>query len=364
MIYNNVNGKHVSKIGLGYMRHNNNSNELTKIAIENGGINYFEACTFYLNNNCENIVKNSLQNYDRNSYYLCDKISILGENFNILDLELFFETQLQKLGVDYFDFYLLQALDRNCINILKSYPIINFFNKKRDEKKIHNLGFSFHDTSQYLEYFLTLNDWDCVQLSLNYYDWYMHDGKNNYYILKNKNIPIIVMSPCKGGLLTDRLPVSLQENFNNTFPNKSLYELCFSFLQQLDNVKIILTGANNSLFLKQVLDLYNKDNQLRFTNLDYEIIQIIINNYFRKNNILCTQCNYCINKCPNNIDISKNFCYYNNMINTGNKNEFYNLLKSPQSFLNCCNCGECEKICPQHLPIRELFHNNLFLNKL
>lgn len=366
MIYNSFKKCAISNLGLGYMRHENNSAELVDYAIANG-VNYFEACTFYLNGNCESVVRKSLEKYPRERYNICDKLSVLGTNFETLDLEQFFNEQLEKCGVDYFDVYLLQALDRNCFDILAKYPIIEFFNKKREEGKIINFGFSFHDTVDILTQFLEMNNWDCVQIQLNYYDWYLGSAKALYWKLVEVNMPIIVMGPCKGGTLTDKLPLHIQRMYESAFGGQKLFTLAHNFLRNLSGVKVVLTGAHTLDQVQQVVDFYNKAPE-PLKMQDKLSMQAILDEYCKFNTIACTGCGYCQTVCPQQIDIKNLFWYYNNIItNTDrerNAEEYYKILKSPHSFFECRHCGQCERICPQHLKIQNIFNEKLFPMRL
>jgi predicted aldo/keto reductase-like oxidoreductase len=348
------------------MRHDGNSEQLVDYAISHG-VNYFEACTFYLNGQCESIVRESLKKYPREQYCLCDKISILGTNFNGLDLEEFFAEQLQKCGVNYFDVYLLQALDRNCIEILNQYPIIEFFNRKREEGIIKNFGFSFHDTVDVLDQFLEMNQWDCVQMQLNYYDWYLGDAKAIYWRLTKLDIPIIVMGPLKGGVLTDKMPEHIQFAYERAFKGKRLSRLAHDFIRNLSGVKVVLTGAHTENQLTEIVKLYNEVPQ-KLQLRDKMAIETILNEYCKYNAIACTGCGYCQTVCPQAVDIKHLFAYYNNIISNTDKQEsakeYYKILKSPHSFFECRHCGQCERICPQHLPIQKIFNEKLFPMRL
>ncbi len=143
------------------MRYYNNSqeeiNQMVDFAIANG-INYFESCYFYLNNQCEKVVANSLKRYKREDYILCAKMPVQG----ILEQkspEQIFNEQLNNLQTDYFDIYLLQALDRNCLKILLDTKVIQFLIQKKREGKIKKLGFSFHDTPDIFELIIQKNNW-------------------------------------------------------------------------------------------------------------------------------------------------------------------------------------------------------------
>lgn len=356
-----------SKLGLGFMRHCNNSNILTEYAIKNN-VNYFEACQFYLNGNCESIVQEALKNYPRNSYFLCDKLPVASVNYNN-SIEDFFNQQLMACGVDYFDVYLFQALDRTTFNLLNTFNLIDFFDKQKQEGKIKYLGFSFHDTSDVLQKILNMYDWDYVQIQLNYYDWFLGDGEAIYKMLQKYKKPIIVMEPCKGGLLTNKLPLEIQNNIKIKYPKINFAELCYTFLKQLPNVEIILTGAERIEFLEQNLSFVNSSNTNYSLEEQFEIMKTILQQLISYDNFIqCTGCNYCVDKCPAGINIPQNFLMYNNLISNyydkSRQKDFYDIIKSRQSFLLCRHCHNCEHFCPQHLPIEKLFSDKLWKMKL
>ena len=126
MNYNNIfENKKCSQLGMGFACHENGISESMVDYAMSHNLNYFEACTFYL-----------------------DKICLQGMqiDFENFDIEEFFNTQLQKCKVDYFDLYLFQGVNKRCLKILKNYPrILKFFIEKKKEGKIKKLGFSFHD---------------------------------------------------------------------------------------------------------------------------------------------------------------------------------------------------------------------------
>ena len=353
--------------GLGIMRHNQNQNQTNQIisyAIQNG-INYFEACDFYLQGECENRLSMALSNFSRQSYYLCDKFPLSGFLNRNNSLEEFFNNQLKKCNTNYFDVYLIQAIDRYNLKLLQKNPdIISFFNKKRQQGIIKNLGFSFHDNEEILQIVLDMNKWDIIQLQLNYYDWYLGEGKKLYFTAKNNNLPIIVMGPCKGGLLTKGLPDISKKRLNNNFLEPA--HLCYKFLSTLSSVKIILSGAENIKMLENNLQFFKNGN---FGLTQFEKNQILLNieDYKKFNFIQCTNCKYCINNCQKKIPINEIFYNYNVYLRTGDKASrdwLYDNFKSQYSISKCQKCGACERICPQHLPIQQLFDKNIFPMRL
>ena len=327
------------------MRFSNNQKEINSF-IEKAfdlGINYFESGSFYIENNCENLLGTALKSYSHNFFYLAAKFSFVNFLESKLTLEDYFDIQLKKHQVEYFDFYLIQAIDRNKIN--KDLPfIISFFQNKKKQGYIKNLGFSFHDNQFYLKKIINYN-WDFIQIQLNYYDWFVGEARDNYNLIKKYNIPIFVMGAQKGGILS------------------SHFELAYRFLNTLDNVKLILNGSNDQTFLQKNVKIIEENKKL--TKEDLFNIKTHIANLKIVFFIPCTQCNYCLGKCINNIDISKTFTLYNKALkNSDYKNEYFKLLKENNSPLECIGCKNCEQYCPQHLEISKYMLNNIFNYRL
>lgn len=360
MIYNEK--LNFSKLGMGFMRHDENNfgktQELVDYAIAHG-VNYFEACSFYLNRKCESIIGKALSKYPRDSFYICDKYDVLGYNLPINELEGFFNEQLRTCGVDYFDVYLLQALDRRKVNEIDE--VYKFFMRKKQEGKIKYFGFSFHDTADILEGYLQKYKWDCCQIQLNYYDWYLGEGKRLYQTLVKYDLPILVMGPYKGGTLTSRQPQYIQQYYSNEY----LAHLAMHFLQTLPQVKVILTGAEHLGMLQENINLIDN---YSFTQQDKESCNQILEIYKQNNVVNCGGCRYCEPGCPRNIKIADCFKWYNKLLLDPNDKEareqFTLLSKADNSFFECIGCGQCERRCPQHLNIIQAFHNQLFTARL
>lgn len=367
MEYSKIKNQSFSKLGLGIMRHDERNFNLTQKIIDtaiNNGVNYFESCYFYLNYHCETILAKALANYKRNSYKLCGKLPIHGtlENENPIDV---FKKQLRNCFTDYFDVYLLQALDRDAFDLLKKYDVINLFDGYKRRNKIHLLGFSFHDTPEILEKYLNMYDWDVVQLQLNYYDWYIGYGKELYNLCKKYNKPVIVMGPAKGGTLTNNLPQEAKYYLHKYDDTISSMDWCFKFLTTLDNVKIVLSGANNIPMIKQNIEFFSNKENFGLNIDDVDVLKHVIELYKKYNFIQCTGCGYCLEYCPKHLPINKIFNDYNQALNDKSKiNIAYNNFKSDLSSFNCIGCGNCVRHCPQHLDIPSLMHNQLFQMRL
>ena len=363
--YNELCGNLVSKMGMGFMRYNSNNYKEIENAIDysiKNGVNYFESCYFYLDNKCESLLSKALSKYPRSTYYLCGKMPVHGVLESGKTPEMIFDEQLNNCQTSYFDYYLIQAVDKRVFEIIEKHDLINFLNKKREQGFIKNLGFSFHDTPDVLEEFIQKNNWDLIQLQLNYFDWYISTGKQNYEICKKYNIPIVVMGGLKGGTITDRLPKKAKDIL--CVDNIKPYEYAYKFLTTLSGVKVILNGSSRFDELKYNIDFFsNQENFILKKNQLDKILKTV--DIIRKSSIIdCHNCGYCMPKCPKNIDVKDIFTLYNKiMIDKDDKDslfEYVKIQKGRYSSFNCIKCGNCEKICPQHLKIRDIFNNKIF----
>ena len=345
-----MNYENLSKLGVGSLRFINDQDYINFYIKEayNLGINYFECASFYINHNCEILFGNALQQLPREKIYIADKFYMPDFLEKKLSLEEYFNLQLEKCKTQYFDFYLFQAIDRHYLNEY-FYNLITFFINKKEQGVIKNIGFSYHDTSKYINDFLEIYSWDFIQIYLNYYDWFFGESKNLYKIITEKNIPIFVMGGQKGGLLSN---------------NKNL---AIKFLKCLKNVKMILDGNTNINFLKENFSIINDNNNVL---KDEEFFTLYMHSFNIKNSSLipCVNCNYCFNICIKNINIPFLFDLHNkivkDVITAKEKEQFFNILKSDVGPEQCVECKNCEKYCPQHLPISQYMKTKLILNRV
>lgn len=367
MVYEDLCKNRVSKLGLGIMRYNpldsQHRQNIIDVAIANG-VNYFESCYFYLNGKCEEILAKALSKYPRESYFLCDKMPIHGTLESDITPEEIFNEQLKNNNTDYFDYYLIQAVDKRAIQIIKDKKVIEFLNEKRKQGIIRNLGFSFHDIPEVLEEFIGLNNWDVVQLQLNYYDWYLSTGKDNYNICKKHNLPIIAMGGLKGGTLTNGLPREAMWALRNANYNISVADYGYKFLTTLGNVKVVLNGAFALNETMSNIKFFSNAENFGLNLRELSAIKKAIEIYRDKNFISCTGCGYCLSECPMNIDIKTIFELYNKILKDKDDKEsldkYVTIWKSKTSSFSCIRCGKCERKCPQHLPIRNILSDRIF----
>ena len=170
------------------------------------GFTYFDTAFPYHDQMSETALKEALvDRYDRDKYVFADKMPTVliksGEEY-----PLYFNKQLEKTGVGYFDYYLMHNMGRDRYYNTDKCGGFEFAKKMKAEGKIKNFGFSFHDDAQFLDMILTNHpEVDFVQLQINYLDWEndIIQSRLCYETARRHNKPIAVMEPVKGGTLAN-----------------------------------------------------------------------------------------------------------------------------------------------------------------
>ncbi len=350
-------GKKISMLGFGCMRFPVLENdevdkaELKKMIdeyIKNGG-NYFDTAYIYHAEKSEGLLKECLvQRYDRNTFYIADKLPVWLVKKEE-DYETLFNKQLDRVGVDYFDFFLLHALDKDKMIDVEKFNGFEFGLKKKNEGKIKHLGFSFHDDYETFKKIMDKHHHqiDFVQLQINYYDYKLMESDKCYELAKKYGVKVIVMEPVKGGYLA---------NFSDTIKrmfkeknDKSPASFALRYCASMSEVFTVLSGMSNMEQVIDNIDTFN--NFMPLEKEDYTFIDEVIQELSKDATIQCTSCNYCIN-CPVNIKISNIFKVYNEMQSSKNP---WNSKLVYKTFIpkadECIECGDCEKKCPQKLSI-------------
>ena len=360
MIYSTFQDKQLSLLGFGTMRlpvlsdgsiDEPQVKEMTRYAIEHG-VNYFDTAYPYHNSESERVIGRILSEYPRDSFYLATKYpghQILSNGYNPAEI---FEEQLEKCGVDYFDFYLLHNVYEKSIETYLDprWGIIDYFKEQKRLGRIKHLGFSSHAKMKGLEQFLEAcgKDMEFCQIQLNYLDWTLQDAKGKCELLEKYNIPVWVMEPVRGGKLA-KLDETNESKLKELRPEESIPAWAFRFLQGLPNVQMVLSGMSN---IEQM-----KDNVKTFTEqkpLSTEEVNLLLNiAEGMKDSIPCTACRYCCDGCPMGLDIPTLLSTYNEVrllptINAVMHIEFMEENKKPSA---CIGCGKCTRICPQNIDI-------------
>ena len=320
------------------------------------GFTYFDTAWMYCAFKSEDAVKEALTDrYPRDRYTLTTKLhaSYLKKKE---DRDRIFEEQRQKTGVEYFDYYLIHAIDQELYSIYNEMDCFNWLIEKKKQGLVKHIGFSYHDSAEFLDQVLTEHpEMEFVQLQMNYLDWESAEVQSRkcYEVASKHGKPVIVMEPVKGGTLAD-VPVEVRESFAAYHPDLSVPSWAIRFVASLDNVAMVLSGMSN---MEQLMDniSYMKEfvpMNAKETELVHKAAEIIKDSIA----IPCTGCSYCTEGCPMQIAIPDLFRVYNKskrgeITDVEANEEYRQLTESGGKARECLACGQCQVACPQHLEI-------------
>ena len=321
------------------------------------GVNYYDTAWGYHAGNSETALGKALAKYPRDSFYLADKFP--GYDLaNMPKVQQIFERQLQKCGVDYFDFYLFHNLCEMNIDAYlddEKYGIFSYLMEQKKNGRIRHLGFSVHGALPIMERFLDAygKHMEFCQIQLNYVDWTFQNARAKVELLKKWNIPVWVMEPVRGGKLAS-LPAEDEARLRALRPGESPAAWAFRFLQDIPGVAVTLSGMSNLQQLKDNIATFEAERPL--SEQERGALFAIADGLLG-GRLPCTACRYCTSHCPKELDIPMLLELYNEHSFTTNG------FIAPMALLAqpaekqpsaCIGCRSCEQVCPQQIKISEM----------
>ena len=324
------------------------------------GFNYFDTANpYHGGGNSETAFRECIaKRYPRDSYTITNKLTFFIVQ-KAEELEPFFAGQLERCGVDYFDYYLLHSMNKDYLELAEKIGAFDFVQKKKAEGKIKHIGFSFHDTADVLEDFLTRHpEMEYVQLQLNYADWENVEvqSRKNYETAVRHGKQILVMEPVKGGLLSN-VPPEAEKLLKDAELDMSVASWAIRYVASLPNVAMVLSGMSSMEQMEDNLSYMADFKPL--TDSEKQLVEKVAEIIVSRESIACTGCRYCVDGCPQKIGIPDYFKLMNDISKFGERQ--IPMSKSYYSHYTgtlgmgkasaCVKCGQCESKCPQHLPI-------------
>ena len=362
MIYKKFQDINLSLLGFGTMRlpvdeqgriDEPQVEEMVKYALEQG-VNYFDTAYPYHDGESERVIGRILSKYPRESFYLADKFP--GHQiFDDYTPEKFFEEQLERCQVDYFDFYLLHNVYEKSIATYKDskWKIVDYLLEQKRNGRIKHLGFSCHGSLDVMKEIIDYckGELEFCLIQLNFLDWTLQGAKQKYEMLTNMGIPVWVMEPVRGGKLAKFKPEQ-EALLKANRPQESIPSWSFRFLQELPNVHMILSGMSATKHMKDNVKTF--ENYAPLSEEEKQILFDIAESM--KDSVPCTSCKYCVAGCPKGLDIPMLISIYNELkiaptVNASMRIEAMEVDKQPTA---CISCGKCTRVCPQGIDIPKI----------
>ena len=351
-------GVTVPLLGFGMMRLPQTGGKIDRATAEamiaeamKAGCNYFDTAYMYHGGESEKFTGEALSKYPRSSYTLTSKMPVWMAQGTRQGVERIFREQLARCRTDYFDFYLLHSLDTRNWETAKKLGALDFLKKMKAEGKIRHLGFSFHDTPEVLRTIVKEEKaWEFGQIQLNYLDWDLYRSREQYEILTEAGIPVIVMEPLRGGALAELSPDATRI-LKNAEPDRSVASWAFRYLASLPNVACILSGMTRPEHVTDNIKTFSPIREL--SEVERKTLNTALLAYRKHLAVPCTACRYCM-PCPVGVEIPRIFGIYNQFKISGNKwllRNNYNAIPEDSRADACVNCGKCMQHCPQKIQI-------------
>lgn len=363
MRYSQFKDLKISKLGFGTMRlplrADGSVDEETVFTMVDealaGGVNYFDTAWPYHQGMSETVLGRALAKHDRKTFFVADKYPghQIAERY---EPDRIFERQLEKTGLSYFDFYLLHNVYEKSIDVYTDgqWKIMDYFFEQRKKGRIRHLGFSTHARPDTLRGFIRRygHEMEFCQIQMNYLDWTLQDARAKYEMLTAAGIPVFVMEPLRGGKLAD-IRGEDRELMKQMRPNDSCAAWAFRWLEQFDNVAVILSGMSDRRQLSDNLRTFSSGTPLA----DSEKVFLFSLAEKMKDSLPCTGCRYCTDGCPAGLDIPMLIKLLNEL-HAGPDATMTPMMqmealpedKRPSA---CLSCGLCARICPQKINIPE-----------
>ena len=357
-------GENIPKLGFGFMRLPMIGEEIdieqTKEMVDlfmSKGFSYFDSSYAYIGGKSEEAMKTAIvDRYPRESFQIATKCPVWYVKTEEEAKNMFW-TSLERTGAGYIDYYLLHNLGEGRTKSFDDFGMWDYVRELKEKGLIRHIGFSIHDKADAIDKILTEHpEMEFVQFQLNYADWESDsiEARKCYEVSLKHNKPIVVMEPIKGGALANPVD-SVKKIFEEANPKASVASWAVRYAASLDNIVTVLSGMSS---IEQVRDNVSYMEHFKPLNeAERAVVEKARKALSEIPCIPCTSCEYCVKGCPQKIRIPHVFVAYNRKMiydDSFHAQLFYNFaVREGGKASDCIACGDCEKVCPQHINIIE-----------
>lgn len=317
------------------------------------GINYVDTAYNYHGGQSEVVLGKALRDGYRKRVFIADKLPVWLLKSSA-DCERIFQEQLERLGVEQIDFYLLHTLNREFWHRAKKFKALEFLAEARADGLIKHVGFSFHDDLAAFQDIVRGYDWEFCQIQYNYMDEEYQAGRAGLEFAAARGLGVIVMEPLRGGRLVNNTPPEVEQVFAGAPQERTPAAWAFRWVANHPEVNLILSGMGALSEVKENLETLNQALPNSLSAEEQAVIARARATFMERIEIMCTDCRYCL-PCPEGVAIPEVFTIFNDA-SIYNSHEavrwqYENLLKNARDGGRCVACGQCEQVCPQQLDI-------------
>ncbi len=366
------NGDQLSILGFGAMRlplkdraiDTERATEQLRYSIDHG-VNYIDTAWPYHAGESESFLGHALTDGYREKVKLATKLPTwLIESRE--DMDHYLNQQLQKLNTDHIDYYLIHTLNGKWWDKMRRLGVDDFLEKARGDGRIINKGFSFHSVLDDFKRIIDEGDWDFCQIQYNYLDEEHQAGTEGLVYAAKKGLGIIVMEPLRGGnLARPAPPPEIKKLWSTAEHQRTPVEWALRWLWDRPEITLVLSGMNEESHIKENLKIADEGVANSLSASERDLVKQVALKYREIMRISCTGCDYCA-PCPEGVNISGCFDIYNNlhMYQEEMPSKFSYAIRNggvlsgdPAYASLCTQCQECVDKCPQSLPIPDLLEN-------
>jgi predicted aldo/keto reductase-like oxidoreductase len=334
--------------------------EMMRYAIDHG-VNYVDTAYPYHHGNSEIVVGKTLEDGYRERVKLATKMPVWLVKSR-QDMDRLLNEQLKRLQTDHVDFYLLHGLDKDRWSNLLDLKVFDWAEKAFADGRIKNLGFSFHDTYEVFKDIIDgYDNWTLCQIQYNYMDIENQAGTKGLRYAASKGLAVVIMEPIAGGMLAVNPPKEVQAIWDEVKTQRTPAEWALQWVWNQPEVSVVLSGMSTMQQVVENVESANRSGPDTLKERDLDLIAKVHEKYLECGFIGCTGCRYCM-PCPNGVEIPEILKFLNEHSKMrGDRDaqekvgiDYRQAIPKESGAKSCAKCGQCEELCPQHLPIQRL----------